>query len=176
MPSSILSSLLSKSQFTVAKSETGEGVLSGIKVKRVRVQLAAYLPRHMREDGTTISDTRVIRPTVVMAEIICPTLDDAESVIKVMNDRESLYTIYSKGLVFANMMVQAAAIKQSAEMISAAPFQIIFKELLQENVNPVICSQGGDSDTQSAGIQILKSISNGVGKLVTTVTNKFTGA
>ena len=176
MASSILSSLLSKPRFIIANAETGAAVMTGVKVKKIAIQMASFIPRHMREDGATIADTRVIRPTIIAAEIICPTIDDANDVIATMNDRENLYKITTKGLVFGNMMMQTSALKQTAEMLSAAPFQVIFKELLQENVNPVICAQGGDSDMQDSGIQLVKSISDGVGNLVTSVTNNFNSA
>lgn len=175
MAGSILSSLLSKPQFVITNSTTGAAVMTGVKVKKASIQLAAFIPRHMREDGSTITDTRVIRPTMLVVELIAPTIDDVEDVTTVMNDRQNLYGISSKGLVFANMMAMNIGVKQNSDMLSAAPFQMVFKELLQENVNPVICAQGGDSDSQDSGIQILNNITNGVGSLVTTVTNFFGG-
>ncbi len=175
MAGSILSSLLSRPQFVVTNATTGLAVMTGAKVKKVSIQLSAFIPRHPREDGSTITDTRVVRPTMLVVELIAPTIDDVEDIKTVMADRQNLYGISSKGLVFANMMAMNIGIKQNSDMLSAAPFQVVFKELLQENVSPIICAQGGDSDSQDSGIQILNNIANGVGNLVTTVTNFFGG-
>ena len=145
-------------------------------MKSVEIQLASNVPCHRREDGTTISDVRIIEPSIVVAQIICPTIDDVESVLSVMNDRQNLYTIKSKGIVMNNMMAMQTSDKQNAEMLSAAPFQITFKELLQETSSPAVSAQAGDSDTQDQGIQIAAPSNNTVSSLFTTVSNNFANA
>lgn len=176
MAGSILASLLSRSKFVVTNAATGDVVLSGLKIKRVDIQLISRVPRHMREDGTTISDTRIIEPSIVTARVICPTINDVEAVISVMNDRQNLYTIKSKGIVMNNMMVHATSTEQSAEMLSAAPFQITFRELLQETANPAACAQAADSDSQNQGIQIAPVSPSNVANLFTTVSNNINNA
>jgi hypothetical protein len=175
MSSSILASLLSKSQFTVANAATGAKTITGVKIKRVVMRYLATIPRHMREDGTCIVDTRIIRPSVMAVDVICPTLDDVTQLIALINDRENLYTITSKGIVFKNMMAQSSTNNQSPEMLSAAPYRVFFKELLQQGVDPVVCANAGDSDTVDGGFQIISAVSNTVNGLYNSVVNSSTG-
>jgi hypothetical protein len=169
MSSSILSSLLSKSQFTVANADTGEQVITGVKIKRVVMRYLASIPRHMREDGTSIVDTRIIRPSIMAVDLICPTLDDVTQLTALVEDRQNLYTITSKGIVFNNMMAQSSINTQNSEMLSAAPYRVFFKELLRQGVDPVVCANAGDSDTVDGGFQIISSVSNTVSGLYSSV-------
>jgi hypothetical protein len=130
----------------------------------------------MREDGATIADARIIHASVIEMDIYCPTIDDVESVIDLMNDRQNMYTVTAKGIVFENMMVMATQNKQTPEVLSAAPFVLVFKEQLLENVAPVICMQSGDSDTQDNGLQLLNNIGNNINNFVTTVRNNAVNA
>lgn len=173
MSTSILSSLLSKPLVTIVNATTGAAVITGVKIKKVTPQYASFVPRHMREDGSTIVDTRIIHSTMVTLEVICPTITDVDAVIQLMNDRENLYNITSRGLVYNNMMMRAGQTKQTSEMLSSAPFTIVFDEQLLENVQPVICQQSGDSDNQDNGLQLVNNIGNNVSSLVSTVQTNF---
>jgi hypothetical protein len=169
--SSILSSTSSTNQITITNATTGAIVASGVKIRSVKIHLNSQLQKHMREDGATLTDERVIHGTAISMDVFCPTLNDVNTVIQIMNDRQNLYTIVAKGLTFANMMAMATQNKQTPEVLSAAPFTIMFMEQLLENVAPVICSQAADSDTQDNGLQQLTSIGNNVNNFLTTVRN-----
>lgn len=175
MADSILSSLLSqpKSSFSFM---SGTPLLRGVKIKRIIGHFASTLPRHMLEDGSTVSDIRILQPLTLAVEVICPTIDDAEDVINFMNDRASLYRVTSKGLVFENLMAQSISVKQSAAMLTAAPFRIYLKQYLLENASPVTVAQAPDSNLIDRGVQLLNSTTQTVTGLFTSVTKSAANA
>ena len=174
MANSILSSLFSKTSFR-AETMAGVQVIRGIKIKKVSARFTSSVPRHMREDGVSIVDTRIIKGAVITVEAICPSIDEVEQVIALAADRETLYRVTSKGVVFDNVMVQATSNMQSQEMLSSAPFQITFKQLLLQNVLPVAVSQAADSTTVDRGIQILNSARETAQNLAESVKSRITG-
>jgi hypothetical protein len=174
--SSILSNLAASPQVTIVNATTGATVATGVKIRSVKAVFDSTPERHMREDGATLTDARIIHGTVIQLDTFCPTIDDVEAVTSILNDRQNLYTITAKGLTFANMMAMAGQNKQTPDVLSASPFMWVFKEQLLENVAPVICSQAGDSDTQDNGLQLLNSIGNNVNNFVTTVRNSAVNA
>lgn len=153
--SSILAAILAKPQVTFTNSNTGLQVITGVKIKRVSIKLQSIIPRHVREDGTQIVDMRVLRAIMIMVEAFAPTIDDQSQMVALQNDRQNTYIIAAKGLTFNNMMAQGTGIKQSPEVLSAAPLQLIFKELLTQSEGQTEnCQQPGDSSTTDLGIQL----------------------
>lgn len=160
----------------ITNATTGQPVATGVKIENAKIHLNSTLQKHMREDGATLTDERIIHGTVISIETYCPTLDDVNTLLQIMNDRQNLYTIVAKGLTFANMMAVATQNKQTPEVLSAAPFTIAFMEQLLENAAAVICAQAGDSDTQDNGLQLLSNIGNNVNNFLTTVRNNAANA
>ncbi|AWD92417.1 hypothetical protein [Xanthomonas phage Carpasina] len=153
----------------------GLQLIRGIKIKKVSSRFTSSVPRHMREDGTSIVDTRIIKSAQLTVEAICPSIDEVEQVISLASDRESLLRVTSKGVVFENMMIQATSNMQSKEMLSGAPFQITFKQLLLQNVMPVSVSQAADSTTMDRGIQILNTARSNVQGLASSFKSRISG-
>lgn len=158
MPSTILSSLLSKASLSIVSSQTGLDVASTFNVVRVGFKYRSRTMRHMREDGTSIVDCRKVQPAIVEIDVICATLDDLAMANVLIMDRTGVYTITSKGLVLKNMMADEQMIKQSPEMLSASPVRITLKQVLtQSNVDPPQMEQSADSSMLDRGIQAVNS-------------------
>src|SRR6185503_20744839 len=106
MAQTILSSLLSPSSLSIvsSNSDLSLDIASSLKVARVGIRLCSYVMRHMREDGNTIVDARIIQPTKIEIDVFCQSIDDLAMVNSVMLDRNSTYTIKLRGLIFDNMM------------------------------------------------------------------------
>lgn len=163
MPNSILSSLLSKSSLSIVSSQTGLDIASNLKVARVRFRYRSTALRHMREDGTSIVDQRVILPAVVEIDVFCTTQDDLAMVNSALLDRTGVYTITSKGLVINNMMADEEQIKQTPDVISSNPVRLSFKQLLLQNgANPPQVEQAADSSLLKLGIQQVNSAAQSV--------------
>jgi hypothetical protein len=177
MANSILSSLLSKPSLSIVSSQTGIDAANGLSVSRVRFRFKSRAMRHMREDGTSIVDQRVILPAAVEIEVFCSTQDQLAAVNAAMLDRTGVYTITSRGLVLTNMMAEANQIKQTPEVISANPVRMYFKRLLtQDAANPPAVEQSADSSLLDKGIQQVNTAAASVTDLISTVKAQVTSA
>ncbi len=172
MANSILSSLFSQANFSLAKA-TGGAVATNLKVISVKTKFSSTVFGHMREDGVTLVDARVIKATRLTVECIVPDLDTLSQITQVAMDRVSLYTIKSKGLVFNNMRVDEDNISQIPKMLSASPLKIVFKEQLVQYVQPVIFAQSADSSLISQGIVALQSVTTTASNLYSSLTSAF---
>lgn len=164
MAQTILSSLLSPSSLSIvsSNSDLSLDIASSLKVARVGIRLCSYVMRHMREDGNTIVDARIIQPTKIEIDVFCQSIDDLAMVNSVMLDRNSTYTIKSRGLIFDNMMMDREEIRQSPEVISASPVRMSFKQLLVPGIaiGPNV-AQAADSSLVDHGLQDIKAIVSG---------------
>jgi hypothetical protein len=177
MAASILSSLLSKPALSIVSSQTGIDIATNLKVSRVRFRYRSRVMRHMREDGTSIVDQRVILATVVELDVFCVTQDDLAAVNSAMLDRTGVYKITSKGLIVQNMMSEENQIKQTPEVISANPVHIVFKQLLTQNgTNPASVEQSADSSLLDKGIQQLQTAAISVQTFTSNVSAQFATA
>jgi hypothetical protein len=159
MADSILSSLLSKSgAFSIAKSTDKDknNLAAKLKVSQVSIQYRSRPMRHMREDGISIVDARVIDSTLINFNVFCSTLDEVNAVNNILKDRDSTYTVSTRGLVFTNMTMQEMGISQTAEMLTASPVQFSMKQLRKQGpedaVHPVV-EQAPDSSIMGLGLQ-----------------------
>lgn len=167
MPSSILSSLLSKASLSIVSNVTGVDIATNLKVSRVSIKLCSRVMRHMREDGNTIVDARIIQPTRVEIDVFCTSLDDVTLVNSMLLDRSGLYTVKSKGLIFKSMMAEGEAIRQTPEVISAHPVRISMKQLLNPSgQEPQSMKQAADSSMIDKGIQTISAAVQGVQGIV----------
>lgn len=158
MPSSILSSLLSKPSLSIVSSASGLDIASNLKVSRVGLRYRSRAMRHKREDGTSIVDARIILPCHCEIDVFVENLDDLAMVNSIMIDRTGVYKITSKGLIMTNMMLEEQVIKQTAIVISANPVRLQFKRLLiQDNQSVPQVEQAADSSLLDRGIQSVTS-------------------
>jgi hypothetical protein len=174
MATNILSSALSKASFTltnVTQSTDGSTVttVSNLKVKAVTISLKAKIFRHKREDGVTIVDSKILLPIQVDVDAFVPDIDTLQQLNALLSDRSSIYKVSSKGLLIDHLMTESAQIRQSAEVISASPVRLSFKELMFKDATPTICAQSTDSSLTDRGIATLNSVSTTVSDLINEV-------
>jgi hypothetical protein len=153
---SILSSIFSQALFTI----NGGANAASLKISKVHLKYTSSPMRHMKEDGSTIVDARIIRPVTISAEGFAPDLDTQTQINNIMLDRFAFYKIESKGLVFDNMMVDGQQVKQTPQVLSAAPIQISFKQVLTQNIVPVITAQSGDASMLDHGMAVVNDVGN----------------
>lgn len=161
MATSILSSLLSKAQLSIVSSSTGLDLAKNLNVSRVGIKFRSRVFRHMREDGNSIVDARVLMPSVCEIDVFVATLDDLANVNSMMLDRTGVYRVTSRGLVLTNMMMSEESIKQTPDVLNASPVRIVFQKLLTQNADtPPSVAQAADSSLLDQGIQTVSSTLN----------------
>lgn len=175
MANNIITSFFSSSSLKINRKSTGEDVAGTLKVLRVSVKLSASALRHMKEDGSTVVDSRVIEPAMVAIEVFCQNLDSYRIVDKILMDRTSLYKVTSKGLIFDNMMCETERVSQSADAMSAMPVSIVFKQALSKSTNPVVFSQSADASVVARGMNLLESAKKTVGEVYESIASKLNG-
>lgn len=160
MADSILSSLLSRASLTLVNNNTGKDVAEKLKVVGVNFHYRARPMRHMREDGTSIVDSKVIDPVLVEIDVICPSLDAINQVNQTLMDRKDTYTFTSKGIQLQDAVCERFELRQSAEMISASPVRITLKQLRRQGgpSGGRIVEQPADSSMFGRGIQSVSTV------------------
>lgn len=169
MPNSILSSLFSQAALTITNMGSGKVAAVNLKTIKVNIKLSAIAMRHIREDGSTIVDTKVIRPTIITIDAYCPDIDTLGQVNSILLDRSALYLISSKGIVLNNMMAQTEQIRQSPEVLSASPIRIMFKGAALQGQAPKIVAQPADASVLDKGMAILNSAKQTVAGIATKI-------
>ena len=156
-------------------TSSGTGALESCSVvisdstRAVSIKLTSKLMKHMLENGQTVVDVRIVTPSVIDVDIFCETLDDAAAVNKILNDRSRLYTLTTKGLVFSAMMLANEKLTQSPDVLSAMPIHLTFKQVLVENSQPIIYAQPADSSYIDKGFTALRTASNNVQDLISSI-------
>lgn len=158
MPVPLISSFLSTTSFKVVNMATGAEVIAGIKVIKNKARFSSTPFRHMKEDGNTIVDGRVILATTIEVDVICPDLSIAATVLSAMNDRSSLYSITSRGLIFDNMMVMHDGVRQTPENLSSMPTKIIFQQTLLQRETRKLVAVAADASVIDRGIAAVSSV------------------
>ncbi len=173
MANNIVSSFFSSSSLKFTNATTGAVVAKDFKPSSVVIKLSSSPMRHMKEDGTTVVDARIIQPTVVFIEGFCEGLDPLSKINAILEDRASFYTITSKGLVLSNMLCETEQIQQSPDMLSAMPVRLVFKQTISKLVKPLVVSQSADASIISRGMNLLSTASKSVSDLYSSVASKF---
>lgn len=150
MAESILSSLLSLAQFSIVSND-GTTVASNLKVVKTSIKYSSSPHRSIKEDGTTIVDAKVILQTNIMVSVYCETVDDLRQVNDLIQDRSKLYTIYSKGIVSPNMVMDGEIVKQTPDCLNSYPVDLRFEEVIIQNEKPQIVKQPSDSSVLPLG-------------------------
>lgn len=154
MADSILSSLLSQAKFSIsvkAADGTSTVIAPNLKVIKAAAKYMSVAQRSIKEDGTTFVDSKTIKQTEFDLSVYCETVDDLRQVNDLLQNRSKLYTIYSKGLVFENMVLDSEVVKQSPEVLSAYPIELKFKEMIIQNIQPLIVKQVSDASVIPLG-------------------------
>lgn len=175
MANSIVSTLLGTNPFVIYNQSTKATTNLEVKVVNVSIKLSAEPQRQTMEDGSTKTDSKTVRPIRMTADVICPDINALTQVNSILSDRSSLYQITSRGLIFQNMMVDSEFIRQAPDMLSATPVRMSFKQILIENVSPIIFANQSDSSIIERGISALNKATETVtdlfGKVSTAISN-----
>lgn len=148
-------------------------VAPDLKTVRVTIQLSAAAMRHMREDGATIVDSKVIQPTSLDIEGYCQDINSLGQVNAILLDRTAVYSITSKGLTFDNMMCDTQQIYQSPDVMSAIPIRMRFRQIPSKSVSPIVVAQSADASIVSRGMNLLSSATKSVNDIYTSIASKF---
>jgi hypothetical protein len=164
MADSILSSIFSKASLSIVKTGETTNEADGLQVVAVNIHYRARAMRHMREDGTSIVDAKVIDPAIAELDVICPTLDSINKVNTALMNRANTYTLTSKGIQLNDTVAERFDVRQTPEMISASPVRITFKQLRRQGgaTGGKVVEQPADSSTFGRGIQALSAVTTPV--------------
>jgi hypothetical protein len=173
MAENIISSFLAHSALVIKDVESGDVQAKGLKVGRVHIKLISSAMRHMKEDGSTIVDSRIIQASTVTIEAFCPDSATLKQVNNLLMDRANFYSVSSKGFILNNMMVEADQVSQTAEMISAVPIRIAFKQVVSKNIQAIIVAQSADSTLVDRGRSLLSSAAQTVNDLYSKINSVF---
>lgn len=172
MPS-ILASLFSRASTRFFNQTFGIDVLTGVKVVSSITSLDADLMRHMKENGSTEIDSKVVKPIEINMDVICPTTSDLEELNTVLQDRNSIYQITSRGLIFRNMMPRNDIIKQDSKNLSSTPVRITFSQLLVQGESPIVFANQADARTVNRGVSIIGQAADTVSDFYDKVSSYF---
>jgi len=164
MADSFLTSLRSSSLSIVNTADNDKkNIAANLKISSVAIHFRSRPMRHMKEDGSSIVDARIIDPVGIDLNVICPTLDELNAVNNLLQDRKDTYTFTSKGIIVDEVSTEDVSIKQTPDMISASPVRITMKQMLRQGgatnaaVHQVV-EQPADSSMFGRGIQMMRSV------------------
>lgn len=173
MASNLFSGLLSPSALVIRDQEDGTIQVKGLKAVRVHIKLTSSAMRHMREDGTTIVDSRIIQPSSAVVEALCPDAATFKQVNNLLMDRANFYSVSSKGVILNNMMAEAEQVSQSPEVISAIPVRMSFKQVISKEVLPLLVASSADSTLVDRGMSLLSTAKNTVTDVYSKIKSVF---
>jgi hypothetical protein len=162
MASSILSSAISKISFSMVSESTGRPAITNIKIESVRVKFTSQNLSHKMETGLYEIDSRIILPGTIEVSCICPDIDTLDQLAAILKDNTELYSVYSKGLVFNNVMVDGEGVSQTSEMLTSSPIKIRLKQVLIPIVSRPSPAQTSDSSVIDRGFASLSYTANRV--------------
>ncbi len=159
---------------TIVKTSDGDkkNLVAKFKVGQVEIGFKSRPMRHMREDGVSIVDARIIDSTIVDINVFCTTLDEIKMLNSILEDRQNTYTVSSRGLIFRNMTMFNKSIKQDAEMLTASPVRFSMKQLKKEGGDEVvipIVEQPPDSSLIGGGVRTVTKALQSLDELIAKV-------
>lgn len=173
MASNLFSGLLSPSALVIRDQEDGTIQVKNLKTIRVHIRLTSAAMRHMREDGSTIVDSRIIQPSSAIVEALCPDAATFKQVNNLLMDRANFYSISSKGVLLNNMMAEAEQVSQTPEVMSAIPVRLSFKQVLSKEVLPLVVESSSDSTLVDRGMSLLSTATKSVNDIYSKIKSIF---
>lgn len=171
MATNLTTSLFSQAALVIKNATTpGKAIAPSLKPIRVNMKFTSMPMRHMKEDGSTIVDVRIIHPTTITIDAYCPDLDTATQINNLLLDRSSFYSISSKGLFVDQVMLDGEQIKQSPDVMSATPIRLAFKQVLTEETQPIVFAQSTDASLIDRGMTLLNKATNSATNLAISLT------
>lgn len=161
MAESIVSSLLSTTQFVISYADADSGTsrvtVKNLKVAKVNFKFVAQPQRSTREDGAVIVDSKTILQTVVKLSVYCENVDDLRQVNDLLTNRSRVYTLSSKGILIENVVLNQEHVRQTPEVLSAYPIDLEFTEIIVQSKQPVLVNQAADAKTISQGLAAISA-------------------
>lgn len=173
MANEIISAILPSTSFKLVNTQTGDVPLRGIGIVSANIRLQSKLLRSQREDGKYIAHGRVLTPTIIDVDVIIQTIDGLETIQELMRDIEGLYTLVTRGISFINMRMASESFSQTADMTSASPIRLSFKQAFLENDARPICKQAADSSALDAGITSIYDAAADVSDFISSISNQL---
>lgn len=179
MALSLLSSLSSalggssggSSPLSITNATSGSKSIKTVKPVSVTIKMTSTIMRHMREDGQTFADTRIIQPTSISIEGIAPDFNTIKQVNALLQDRTNIYNVTSKGVTVKQLMADSNQMPQTAQYLSAGQIKLEMRQVLTKSVEPAVCAQSGDTSLVSAGLSLLSAAASTVSGLVSKVSS-----
>jgi hypothetical protein len=171
MATNLITSLFAQAALVIRNATMPNGAIAaGLKPIKVNMKFTSTPMRHMKEDGTTIVDARIIQPTNITIDAYCPDLSTATQINNLLSDRSSFYSVSSKGLFVDQMMVDGEQIKQSPDVMSATPIRIALRQVLTKNTQPIVFAQSTDASLIDRGMTLLNTVSTSAASLAVSLT------
>lgn len=170
MANSILSSLVSQASFKLYDA-SGNSVLTGVKVKGVKVSMPGRLMKNMGEDGRPIIDTKIILPISVTVSAFADSTQAISKINDLLLNTTGRFTIYSRGLYFKGLTLASERFVLSGEYLSATPVDLTFKGIMKQGDSSVVAAQSGDASTVIGGI--INTVSSTASKITSMAASLF---
>lgn len=110
-------------------------VLPGLFVKNATIPHQADVPRHPVEDGSYISDHKIIQPRIVQVEGFCINQDAYNLILQVFSDRRNLFGIQIKEILVENCTFGELIPVRDSKVLNAIPISFTMYEILQAMVS-----------------------------------------
>jgi hypothetical protein len=173
MANSLLSGTFAKASFQILDVSSFTIVQTNLKVVKVSVKWASTVMRHMREDGVSTVDSRVLRPAIVMVQVICPDANALDAANALLASRSTVFRVITKGIVIPNLMVDEEQLQQMPDQLSSTPMTIRFKQIQIQGIAPIIFKHPTDASIINRGLTLLGDAEQKVSDLYGKVTSSI---
>lgn len=106
-------------------------LVPGLYVKNAVVPHQADIPRHPVEDGSFISDHKIIQPRVVQIEGFCINQDSYNLMVQTFSDRTNLFGVQVKEILVENCTFGEFVPTRDSKVLNAIPVSFTMYEILQ---------------------------------------------
>lgn len=165
MATSLIPAFFASASLQIKDQNSGLILATNLKTSKVSIRMSAEGMRHLMEDGSTLVDCRVLRPTKIIMDVICPDLDTLDQINEVLMNRTTIFQITSRGLIIPQMIIEGETIKLGPEMISATPIRISMQQFMLENVSPIVMANPADASLLDKGMGLVDTAKTSISEL-----------
>lgn len=106
-------------------------LVPGLYVKNATASHQADVPRHPVEDGSFISDHKIIQPRIVQVEGFCINQNSYNLMVQTFSDRQNLFGIQVKEILVENCTFGEFVPVRDSKVLNAIPVSFTMYEILQ---------------------------------------------
>lgn len=106
-------------------------LIPGLSVKSASATHQADIPRHPTEDGSYLTDHKIIQPRIVQVEAYCINQDSYNLAVQTFMDRTNLYGVQIKEVLVENCTFGELVPVRDAKVLNAIPISFTMYEILQ---------------------------------------------